>query len=89
MSWGWGPGQGWLVERENRGAGGLPTWPNLAQPGFGQPGMQAAGIAAKLVTGCAVQVSKFTFAVTAAAFKFQKLGLYIFTYTLGNTNRVE
>lgn len=30
VSWGWGPGQGWLIERENRGAGGLPTWPNLA-----------------------------------------------------------
>ena len=61
----------------------------MAQPGFGQPGTQAAGIAANLVTGCTVQVSKFTFAVTAAAFEFQKLGSYIFTYMLGNTNRVE
>lgn len=43
----------------------------------------------KLVTGRAVQVSKFTFAVMAVAFKFQKLGLYIFTYVLGNTNRVK
>ena len=42
-----------------------------------------------LVTGHVAQVSKFTFAVTAAAFKFQKLGLYTFTYMLGNTNRIK